>query len=56
MLSSQVLKVALLSERHVSDYTWFVDVILKLIRSAGDYVPDEVCVCQYCVSTYLSLT
>ena len=38
-----VLKIALLAERHVTDYTWFVDVILKLIRVAGDYVVDEVC-------------
>ena len=37
-----VLKIALLAERHVSDYTWFVDVIIKLIRVAGDYVVDEV--------------
>ncbi len=35
-------QVALLAERHVTDYTWFVDVTLKLIRLAGDYVPDEV--------------
>ena len=39
----QVLKIALLAERHVTDYTWFVDIILKLIRVAGDYVVDEVC-------------
>ena len=26
----------------MTDYTWFVDVILKLIRVAGDYVVDEV--------------
>jgi AP-2 complex subunit alpha len=37
-----VLKIALLAERHVTDYTWFVDVIIKLIRIGGDYVPDEV--------------
>jgi len=37
-----VLKIALLAERHVSDYTWFVDIIIKLIRLAGDYVVDEV--------------
>ena len=40
--AAQVLKIALLAERHVTDYTWFVDVILKLIRVAGDYVVDEV--------------
>jgi AP-2 complex subunit alpha len=33
-----VLKVAILAEKYATDYTWYVDVILKLIRIAGDYV------------------
>uniref|UniRef100_H2Z4L6 AP-2 complex subunit alpha n=1 Tax=Ciona savignyi TaxID=51511 RepID=H2Z4L6_CIOSA len=37
-----VLKVAILSEKYASDYTWYVDTILKLIRVAGDYVSEEV--------------
>jgi AP-2 complex subunit alpha len=47
-----VLKVAILAEKYASDYNWFVDVILKLIRIAGDYVADEVWyrVIQVCVS------
>lgn len=39
---SQVLKVAILAEKYATDYTWYVDVILNLIRIAGDYVSDEV--------------
>lgn len=37
-----VLKVAILSEKYATDYTWYVDVILNLIRIAGDYVSEEV--------------
>jgi hypothetical protein len=40
----QVLKVAILAEKYAVDYTWYVDVILNLIRIAGDYVSEEVCV------------
>ena len=41
-MSSQVLKVAILAEKYAVDYTWYVDVILNLIRIAGDYVSEEV--------------
>ena len=36
-----VLKTAILSEKYATDYNWYVDVILQLIRIAGDYVSDE---------------
>lgn len=36
------MKVAILAEKYATDYTWYVDVILNLIRIAGDYVSDEV--------------
>ncbi|KAL3314365.1 AP-2 complex subunit alpha-2 [Cichlidogyrus casuarinus] len=37
-----VLKVAILSEKYATDYSWYVDTILNLIRLAGDYVSEEV--------------
>jgi hypothetical protein len=37
-----VLKVAILAEKYATDYKWYVDVILNLIRLAGDYVSEEV--------------
>ena len=37
-----VLKVAILAEKYATDYKWSVDVILNLIRLAGDYVSEEV--------------
>ena len=40
--ATQVLKVAILAEKYAIDYTWYVDVILNLIRIAGDYVSEEV--------------
>lgn len=40
---AQVLKIAILAERDAADYSFYVDVILNLIRVAGDYVSTEVC-------------
>lgn len=37
-----VLKVAILAEKYATDYSWYVDVILNLIRIAGDHVSEEV--------------
>lgn len=38
----KVLKVAILAEKYAVDYTWYVDIMLNLIRIAGDYVSEEV--------------
>jgi hypothetical protein len=38
----QVLKVAILAEKYATNYSWYVDTILTLIRIAGDYVSEEV--------------
>lgn len=37
-----VIKIAILTEKHASDYKWYIDTILRLISVAGDYVSDEV--------------
>ncbi|TPX68547.1 hypothetical protein SpCBS45565_g02991 [Spizellomyces sp. 'palustris'] len=37
-----VLKIAILTEKFATDYSWYVDVILQLITIAGDSVSDEV--------------
>lgn len=37
-----VLKVAILAEKFATDYSWYMDTILTLIRNAGDYVSEEV--------------
>lgn len=31
-----ILKIAILAEKYVSEYTWYVDVMLQLIKLAGD--------------------
>ncbi|VDN16243.1 unnamed protein product, partial [Dibothriocephalus latus] len=31
-----------MAEKYATDYSWYVDTILMLIRVAGDYVSDEV--------------
>ncbi len=38
----QVLKIAILSEKYAVDYKWYLDIMLKLIRIAGDFVSEEV--------------
>ncbi|KAK9319568.1 Clathrin/coatomer adaptor, adaptin-like protein [Lipomyces orientalis] len=37
-----VIKLAILTEKHATEYKWYIDTILKLISVAGDYVSDEV--------------
>ncbi|KAI0223578.1 hypothetical protein L0F63_003658 [Massospora cicadina] len=37
-----VLKIAILTEKFATEYSWYVDTILQLISSAGDYVSEEV--------------
>ena len=38
----QVLKIAILAEKYATDYSWYVDTILELIRVGGDFVGEEV--------------
>lgn len=42
MKEELVLKIAILTEKFANEYTWYVDVILQLIASAGDNVSNEV--------------
>jgi AP-2 complex subunit alpha len=37
-----VLKIAILAERYAPDYQWYVNTILKLITTAGDFVSDDI--------------
>ncbi|XP_065070823.1 AP-2 complex subunit alpha-2-like [Rhopilema esculentum] len=37
-----VLKIAILAEKYATDYSWYVDTILELIRVGGDFVGEEV--------------
>ena len=34
--------MAILAEKFATDYSWYMDTILTLIRIAGDYVSEEV--------------
>jgi AP-2 complex subunit alpha len=42
MREELVLKIAILAERFANELRWYVDVILKLISLAGDYVTDDI--------------
>ena len=37
-----VLKIAILAERYAPDYQWYVNTILALITTAGDFVSDDI--------------
>mmetsp|Transcript_45353 Transcript_45353/g.72962 ORF Transcript_45353/g.72962 Transcript_45353/m.72962 type:complete len:764 (-) Transcript_45353:549-2840(-) len=37
-----VLKIAILAERFATDLRWYIDVILKLLTLAGDYISDDI--------------
>jgi len=37
-----VLKIAILAEKYATDYSWYVDIILELIKVGGDFVGEEV--------------
>lgn len=37
-----VLKIAILAERFRVSDEWYVDVVLSLVKGAGDYVSEEI--------------
>ncbi|KAG1240025.1 hypothetical protein G6F68_018064 [Rhizopus microsporus] len=42
MREEMVLKIAILAEKFASSYSWYVDIILQLISTAGEQVGEEV--------------
>lgn len=36
------LKVAILAEKYATDYNWYIDVCLKMLELAGDYVSEDI--------------
>ncbi|CEM38603.1 unnamed protein product [Vitrella brassicaformis CCMP3155] len=42
MQEELVLKIAILAERNAPDYTWYVDVVFKMIEYAPEVVSDEI--------------
>ncbi|KAL9551537.1 hypothetical protein MBANPS3_004206 [Mucor bainieri] len=42
MREEMVLKIAILAEKFASTYSWYVDIILQLISTAGEQVGEEV--------------
>ena len=36
------LKVAILSEKYATDYFWYIDVCIKMLELAGDFVSDDI--------------
>lgn len=37
-----VLKIAILAERYAEDMLWYVDVVVRLAGSCGDFVTDDI--------------
>lgn len=42
IIEEMVLKVAILAERFALNLMWYIDVIIKLIEFAGDYVDEDL--------------
>lgn len=42
MREELVLKIAIIAEKFATDLRWYVDVIIKMISLAGDFVSDEI--------------
>lgn len=36
------LKIAILAEKYATDYSWYIDVLLKMLEVAGDYVSEDI--------------
>jgi AP-2 complex subunit alpha len=41
-MEEMVLKVAILAEKFAINLSWYIDVIIKLIEFAGDYVDEDL--------------
>lgn len=37
-----MLKIAILAERYAEDLMWYVDVVVRLVGSSGDFVTEDV--------------
>lgn len=42
LTEEMVLKVAILTEKFAPNLSWYIDVIIKLIEYAGDYVDEDL--------------
>ena len=42
LMEIMVLKVAILAEKFAENLSWYIDVIIKLIEYAGDYVDEDL--------------
>ncbi len=47
-------KTAMLAERFSANKAWYIDVMLELLRVAGDDVPDDIWVSSACLCFCLS--
>ena len=41
-METMVLKIAILAEKFAINLSWYIDVIIKLIEFAGDYVDEDL--------------
>ena len=42
LMEVMVLKIAILAEKFAINLSWYIDVIIKLIEYAGDYVNEDL--------------
>lgn len=37
-----VLKIAIMAEKYADNLIWYIDVVVRLVQSSGDYVTDDI--------------
>lgn len=37
-----VLKIAILAERYAENLIWYIDVVVRLVGTSGDFVTDDI--------------
>lgn len=37
-----VLKIAILSERFAENLIWYIDIVIRLVNSSGEYVTEDI--------------
>jgi len=37
-----VLKIAILAERYADNLMWYIDIVVRLVNSSGEYVTEDI--------------
>lgn len=37
-----MLKIAILAERYADNLMWYIDIVVRLVNSSGEYVTEDI--------------